>query len=94
MSEPHEESVSTETATRLHFHIRNKLPMWIIYRPTTKDFPGRWVGRLHITLPRTYPTNVAVFGDTLDEVRNKLPKGLRMLSRSSEDFPVIEEVWL
>jgi hypothetical protein len=89
-----DDRAQAELAARAHFYVRHRLPMWTIYRPTTSDFPGQWVGRLHVTLPETYPTQVAVFGQTLQEVRDKLPYGLDCLMRFPDDDANIEEVWL
>ncbi len=83
-----------KTTTKLHYAVQERLPMWTVYRPTTKDHFGKWLARMHFTLPECAPTNAVVFGATLEEVRAKLPHGLVMLMRQPDDDPVIEEVWL
>lgn len=77
-----------------HFGLQYHLPMWTIYRPTTKDYPGMWVGRMFLTLPESSATDLLITGSTLEEVRQQLPPGLVNLGRDDEDDPVIEEVWL
>jgi len=73
---------------------QDHIPMWTIYRPTTKDYQGIWVGRMHLTLPRPHATDLLIAGSTLDEVREQLPPGLTNIGRNDEDDPVIEEVWI
>lgn len=77
-----------------HFRLKEWLPMWTIYRPTTKDLPGKWVARMFITLPESKSTNLMIVGDSLEEVRGQLPPGLFRLGRDQDDDPVIEEVWI
>lgn len=78
----------------VHQHYREQLPMWVVYRPTTRDFPGEWVMRMHLTLPQPKPTSVLIVADTLEAARERLPPGLVMLARDPGDDPTIEEVWL
>ncbi len=68
--------------------------MWVIYRPTTRDYPGRWVARMHLTLPEARITRFVMTHDTLAGLRDLLPPGLVNIGRRREDVPVIEEVWL
>jgi hypothetical protein len=68
--------------------------MWTIYRPTTRDYPGRWIARLHLSLPTPEPTQYVILADTLEALRARLPLDLTRLARNPEDDPVIEEVWL
>jgi hypothetical protein len=83
-----------------HYHVeqqwalRESLPMWTVYRPTTSDLPGLWVARMHISLPTPQLTGLAIMGATLEEVRQQLPPGLTNIGRKPADDPVIEEVWL
>jgi len=77
-----------------YFALQHRLPMWTIYRPITKDYPGKWLARLFLTMPEEKPTRLLIVGDSLEEVRRKLPPGLAKLSRDENDDPVIEEVWL
>jgi hypothetical protein len=76
------------------YALRDRVPMWVVYRPTTNDFPGQWVARLHVTLPQPQATHLHVTGPTLESVRAQLPGWLSLLPRQDGDDPVIEEVWL
>lgn len=78
----------------IHFFYQKWLPMWTIYRPTTKDYPGKWLARMFVTIPKSQPTDILIVGDSLEEVRAKLPPGLFKLARHENDDPVIEEVWM
>ena len=77
-----------------HYNHQQFLPMWTIYRPTTKDYPGQWIARMFLTIPKNKPTDIMAFGSTLEEVRAKLPPNLVKILRLKNDDPVIEEVWL
>lgn len=79
---------------RLHWRLRERLPMWVIYRPVTREYPGVWVSRMHATFPDPKPTRFVMTHDTLAGLREMLPPGLSRISRSAEDLPEIEEVWL
>ena len=73
---------------------RDYLSMWVIYEHP-KDFPDKFVARLHMAWKGGHaPTNCAVIGDTLDEVRDRLPEGVINIGRQIEDEPHIVEVWL
>jgi hypothetical protein len=73
---------------------RDRLPMWIIYNTTTKDFPGKWVARMHLTLPKHEYTSIVTTAATLDDIRALLPPGLHCIGRDPSDDAVIEEVWI
>lgn len=79
---------------KLHYRLRDRLPMWVVYRPVTREYPGRWVSRMHITLPAPKPTRFVMTHDTLGELRDVLPPGLARLPRGRLDPPEIAEVWL
>jgi hypothetical protein len=79
---------------RLHWRLRERLPMWIVYRPITREYPGLWVARMHVTLPFSKPTRFVITHDTLEELRGVLPRGLHMVSPDQVDAPQIEEIWL
>ena len=79
---------------RLHWRLRARLPMWVVYRPVTREYPGRWVARMHVTLPETRPTRFVMTHDSLDELRSLLPPDLARMQRNPLDVPEIEEVWL
>lgn len=70
------------------------MPNWVIYRPVTSDHPGKWVGRLHFSLPEPRPTNLMFLADSLEEARSKVPQGLVCIARDKLDDRVIEEIWL
>ncbi len=76
-----------------HYNYQQFLPMWTIYRPTTKDYPGQWVARMFLTIPKDKSTDIMAFGSTLEEVRAKLPPDLIKILRHKNDDPVIEESW-
>jgi hypothetical protein len=94
MAEMTDDEAKEYTATEAYALARAYLPIWVVCRPTTSDFPGWWVARMHLTMPKEVPTTLVVTGGTLAEVRCKLPPGLVMLKRDADDDPVIEEVWL
>ncbi len=77
-----------------HWMLRHKVPMWTVYRPTTKDYPGKWVARMHLSVPAHTATNHLILGDTLEDVRDQLPPDLYRINRMEGDDEVIEEVWL
>lgn len=79
---------------RLHYRLRARLPMWVVYRPGTAEYPRHWVARMHVTLPEPRASRFVITHDTLAELREMLPPGLTRLPRFSEDVPEIEEVWL
>lgn len=64
--------------------------VWIVYE-SPPDFPDQYVARrLHLSRP----TSDYVVGNTLIEVRSKLPKGLFRIERSDRDDPLIRESWI
>ena len=79
---------------RLHYRLRKRLPMWVVYRPTTREYPGKWVARMHVSLPSPRPTRFVLCHDTAPELREMLPPYLRNLGRYPGDPPEIEEVWV
>jgi hypothetical protein len=85
---------SAEYFARLHDRLRARLPVWVIYHPTTREYPGKWVARMHIVLPVLRPTRFVMTHDTLAELRALLPPGLVMAARSEADPPEIKESWL
>lgn len=76
------------------FALRERLPIWVICNPTTSDFAGQWVARMHLTIPTPEPTNLIVVGERLEDVRARLPEGLINIGRQPDDDPVIAEVWI
>jgi hypothetical protein len=79
---------------RLHHRLRHRLPMWVIYWPITREYPGSWVARMHVTLPEPKPTRFVVTHDSLPELRSILPPGLVCMGRHVDDMPEIQEIWL
>lgn len=79
---------------RLHWRLRARWPVWVVYRPFTREYPGRWVARMHVTLPAERPTRFVITHDTLPELRALLPPGLCQFDRDPRDLPEIEEAWM
>lgn len=85
---------SADYMARLHWRLRARLPMWVVYRPGTREYPRHWIARMHVALPETRPTRFVMTHDTLAELRELLPDGLTWMMRNPADAPEIEEVWL
>ena len=79
---------------RLQWRLRHRLPMWTVYAPTTREYPGLWVARMHICLPEARPTRFVIAQESLSALRDALPDGLTYLERSPGDPPEIVEVWI
>ena len=79
---------------RLHHRLRERLPLWVVYRPVTREYPGCWVTRMHVALPDPKPTRFVMTHDSLEELRTILPPGLTRMHRCPGDAPEIEEVWI
>jgi hypothetical protein len=79
---------------RLHDRLRARLPVWTIYRPVTREYPGKWVARMHVALPEIKPTRFVMTHDTLEDLRALLPPGLIKAAADPSDLPEIEETWL
>jgi hypothetical protein len=78
---------------RLHGRLRARLPVWVIYRPVTREYPGKWVARLHVVLPVPRPTRFVMTHDTLEDLRALLPPGLCGAAADPADLSEIEERW-
>lgn len=76
-----------------HYANQERLPMWTVF-DHPKDYATGFVARFAFTLPALEKTQFAIFGPTLDAVRNALPEGLVCLSRCEGDDPNIVEVWM
>ena len=66
------------------------LSMWIVYEDIP-EFPNQYVAkrcRLDVE------TGDYVVGDTLNDLRAKLPPGLMRIERSSHDHPQVRESWI
>ncbi len=71
-------------------HDDDDTSMWIVYEEPPA-FPNQYVARRY----RSYvETGEYVVGDTLSDVRAKLPPGLMRLERSSQDDPMVRESWI
>ena len=79
---------------RLQWRLRHRLPMWTVYAPTTREYPGLWVARMHISLPKARPTRFVIVQESLIALRDALPEGLTCIGRSPGDAPEIVEVWI
>lgn len=64
--------------------------IWVVYE-SPPDFPDQYVAR-RFQLNKL--TSEFVVGNTLVEVRSKLPKGLFKLERSDRDDPMVRESWI
>lgn len=87
-------TVTRAYLSKLHYRLRARLPMWVVYDQTTREYPGMWVSRMHITLPEPRPTRFVMSHDSLEELRALLPPGLSRLSRDKSDPPEVVEIWL
>ena len=66
------------------------LSMWIVYEDTP-EFPNQYVARRYLL---DVETDDYVVGDTLNDVRAKLPPGLMRIERSAKDHPQVRESWI
>ncbi|CAN5475240.1 hypothetical protein BH11PSE11_BH11PSE11_21210 [soil metagenome] len=66
------------------------LSMWVVYEDTP-EFPNQYVARRYLL---EVDTGDYVLGDTLNDVRAKLPPGLMRIERSVHDVPQIRESWI
>lgn len=55
------------------------------------DFPDKYIARLW---NGPLPTSTTLEADTLEAIREKLPKGLSLVPRMPNDDPVIAECWV
>lgn len=81
---------------RVHewFNRRGRAPMWTVYRPVTREYPGKWVARCWVTLPHVRPTRYVLTHDTVAELRTMLPHGLVKLMPNPGDPQEIYEIWV
>ncbi|HEX8957375.1 MAG TPA: hypothetical protein VF798_13930 [Burkholderiaceae bacterium] len=66
------------------------LSMWVVYEEPP-GFPDQYVARRYVL---EKDTGDYVVGDTLNDVRAKLPPGLMRLERSPQDDPQVRESWI
>lgn len=86
--------VTQNFLTRLHYRLRVRLPIWVVYDQTTREYQGKWVARMYVSLPEPRVTRFVMTHDTLEELRDLLPPGLTCLARHHSDPPEIIETWL
>lgn len=82
--------------TKLHQRLaaRGRVPMLVVYRPITREYPGRWCARMFVAAPGEKPTRFTITHDSLSELRSILPPGLFWIPRAPSDAPEIEETWI
>lgn len=80
---------------KLHWRLSKlgRLPMWVVYNTTTREYPGVWVARMHVSLPEPKPTRFVLVHDSLAELRDALPRGLAQIGRHPIDPAEIVETW-
>src|SRR3569832_845471 len=82
--------IRTTMPTPQRRHDDDELSIWIVYEDPP-DFPYQYVARRH----RGYiESGEYVTGNTLIDVRAKLPPGLMRIERSAGDDPMIRESWI
>jgi len=86
--------IPLERLHRLTARLQARLPTWVVYNQTTREYPGSWVARMYVVLPEPRSTRFVITHDTLDELRCLLPSGLMRLSRQPTDPPEIVEIWI
>lgn len=64
--------------------------LWVIYEHP-KDYPDKFVARKWIL---DKPTSEIVLGNTIEEARLGIPKGLTRFLPEKEDDIVIVEIWI
>jgi hypothetical protein len=73
--------------------------LFTIYNKKTSDYPGvmvmrRWEVSGDLSAPKMEPKEVVGTGDTLEEMRKKLPEGCVNLGRFDPEDPNIVESWM
>lgn len=66
------------------------LEIWVVYDNPT-DYPGKFVARRTLS---SVPTEEVLLADSLDELRERAPRGLVVLPRHSGDPAHVVETWL
>jgi hypothetical protein len=80
---------------RAQWRLRTRLPMWVVYRPGTREYPHHWVARMHVALPAPKPTRFIMAHAALPGLHDMLVQlGLIRFERTPGDVPEIVEVWL
>lgn len=68
------------------------LYVWTIYA-SPRDATGQFIARKWSTLSLTEPVGEPLYGQTLEEIRGKLPPGLHRQQRKHLDDPCVVETW-
>lgn len=68
-----------------------EFPIIAIYE-SPKDFPGKYVARLWEIGAK--PTQYIVIKESLEKLRNCMPKDIVRIERQQQEDPVIVETWL
>ena len=68
--------------------------LYTVYKHPT-DFPDKWAMRAFIVSAKAInPSSTVITGDSLEEIRSHLPRGLTRMDRHPEDDPIIYETWI
>ena len=68
-----------------------RVPIITVYK-NTSDYPDKYVARLWDIHNR--PTKFVMLKDSVEGIRDNIPKIMVRLERNTEDDPVIVETWL
>ena len=71
-------------------NMKEKVTLWTVYKHP-RDYPDKFVARKFVL---DKPTSEILIGNTLEEIRTLLPKGLTRMERDENDKPVIVETWI
>ena len=66
------------------------LELWVVYKHP-KEYPNKFVARKWIL---DKPSSETVFGNTINEARLAIPKGLTRFLPDTQDDKCIVEIWL
>lgn len=80
-------------AVRTPTEARDVLNIWVVY-DHPKDFPGCFIARRWVLTSKCEPTEEVRTGQTLEELRSRLPQGLVCFDRAVNDDRCIVEVWM
>lgn len=77
----------------LHMDMRTivSVPIIAVYEKPL-DYPDKYVARLWGI--KNKPTSIVVVKDSLEEIRNAIPKGMHRLGATSMDDPVLIETYI
>jgi len=69
---------------------QTKLPMITVYEKPA-DYPNQYVARVWDV---NRPTRLIALADTLEEIREAIPREMCNIKRQPQDDPCIVEVWI